>query len=175
MILIQHIWLWWTLFQTSTEFVLPQTTLNIPLFFPAWQSSQDCLNLILSTLCAVDYGLSWFTLSNWTIFRCNLSFPGGSVIKNPPANAGDEGEVGWIPGLGRSLLGGNGNPLQYSYLKNSMDRGIWWTTVHEVAKSQTWLSMHTSLHTRYNLLPILRPKISFLSEFSQGNIWHSCE
>ena len=47
-------------------------------------------------------------------------FPGGSVVKNPPANAGDPGS---IPELGRSLGGGNGNPLDYSCLENSMDRG----------------------------------------------------
>ena len=56
-------------------------------------------------------------------------FPGGSVVKNPPANAGDED---LIPGLGRSPGGGNGNPLQYSCLGNSMDRGPWWATVYEV-------------------------------------------
>jgi len=47
-------------------------------------------------------------------------FPGGSAVKNPPANAGDPNS---IPGLGRSPGEGNGNPLQYSYLENSMDRG----------------------------------------------------
>ena len=50
-------------------------------------------------------------------------FPGGSVVKNPPANAGDVGDVCSIPGSGRSPGGGNGNPLQYSCLENSMDRG----------------------------------------------------
>ena len=45
-------------------------------------------------------------------------FPGGSVVKNPPANAGDKRDTGWIPGLGRSLGGGHGNPLQYSCLEN---------------------------------------------------------
>ena len=50
-------------------------------------------------------------------------FPGGTVVKNPPANAGDERDVGFIPGLGRSPGGGNGHPLQYSCLGNSMDRG----------------------------------------------------
>ena len=51
-----------------------------------------------------------------------LGFPGGSVVKNPPANAGD---MGSIPGSGRSPGVGNGNPLQYSCLENSMDRGVW--------------------------------------------------
>ena len=55
-------------------------------------------------------------------------------VKNLPANERDIGDVGSIPGLGRSLGGGNGNPLQYSCLENPMDRGAWW-----VAKSQTRL------------------------------------
>ena len=64
-------------------------------------------------------------------------FPDGAVVKNPPANAGDAGDMGLIPGSGRSLGGGNGNPLQYSFLDKSMDRGAWWTTVHGVSKSWT--------------------------------------
>ena len=64
-------------------------------------------------------------------------FPCGSVVKNPPANAGDSG---LITGSGRSPGRGNGNPLQYSCLGNPMDRGAWWTTVYKVAKSQTRLS-----------------------------------
>ena len=57
------------------------------------------------------------------------------VVKNSPANAGDVRDAGLIPELGRSPGGGNGNPLQYSCLENSMDRGAWWATVHGVAKS----------------------------------------
>jgi len=64
-------------------------------------------------------------------FHSILGFPGGSVVKNLPANAGDTGS---IPGLGRSPGEGNGNSLQYSYLQNSMDRGAWWTTIHGVTK-----------------------------------------
>ena len=67
-------------------------------------------------------------------------FPGGAVIKNPPANAGDTSHEGSIPGLGRYPGGGNGNPFQYSCLENSMDRRTWQATVHGVAKSQTQLS-----------------------------------
>ena len=59
-------------------------------------------------------------------------FPGVSVVKNPPANAGN---VGLIPGLRRSLGEGNGNPLQYSCLGSPMDRGAWWAIVHGVTKS----------------------------------------
>ena len=59
------------------------------------------------------------------------------VVKNLPANEGDIRDTGLIPGLGRSLGGGHGNPLQYSCLGNPMDRGAWWATVYGVAKSQT--------------------------------------
>ena len=64
-------------------------------------------------------------------------FPGGSDGKESACNAGDPGS---IPGLGRSPGKGNGDPLQYSCLKNSMDRGAWRATVHGVAKSRTLLS-----------------------------------
>ena len=64
----------------------------------------------------------------------SLGFPGGSVVKNLPANAGD---VGSILGLGRSPGVGNGNRLHYSCLENFTDRGAWWVPVHGVAKSQT--------------------------------------
>jgi len=50
-------------------------------------------------------------------------FPGGSMVKNPPADAGDVGDMGSIPGSGRAPEGGNGDPLQYSCLENPMDRG----------------------------------------------------
>ena len=56
------------------------------------------------------------------------------VVKNPPANAGDARDAGSIPGLGRSLGGGNGNPFQYSCLENYMDRGGWRAIVHGVTK-----------------------------------------
>ena len=59
------------------------------------------------------------------IFSPGLGFLGGSVVKNLPANAGDERDTGSIPGLGRSPGGGNGNPLQYSFLGNPMDGGAW--------------------------------------------------
>ena len=60
-----------------------------------------------------------------------MGFPGGSVVKNLPANAGD---TGLIPGSGRSPGEGNGNPLQYSCLGNPMDRGAWRAAVHEIIK-----------------------------------------
>ena len=67
----------------------------------------------------------------------SLGFPGGSDSKKSAWNAGDRGS---IPGLGRPPGEGNGNPLQYSCLENSMDRGAWWTTVYGVAKIRTWLT-----------------------------------
>ena len=59
------------------------------------------------------------------------------MVKNLPANARDIRDAGLIHGSGRSPGGGRGNPLQYSYLENRMDRGAWRATVHRVAKSQT--------------------------------------
>ena len=77
------------------------------------------------------------------------------MVKNPPANTGDTKDMGLIPGSGRSHGEGNGNPLQYSCLKNSMDRGLWQATVHGVAKSQTQLNTHTHTHT-HTLIALLR-------------------
>ena len=74
-----------------------------------------------------------------------LPFPACLVYtgKESACNAGDRG---LISGLGRSPGEWNGNPLQYSYLENPMDRGAWQATVHGVANSRTWLSEFTSLH-----------------------------
>ena len=64
-----------------------------------------------------------------------VSFPGGAVVNNPSASAGDAREVGSILGSGRSPGEGNGNPLQYSCLENPLDRGAWQDRVHGVAKA----------------------------------------
>ena len=72
-----------------------------------------------------------------------MGFPLGSVVKNSPANAEYVRDAGSTPGLGRSPGVGNGNPLQYSCLENSMDRGVWRTIVCGVAESQTQLSTHS--------------------------------
>jgi len=61
------------------------------------------------------------------------------MVKNSPDNAGDIRDVGSVPGLGRSSGVGHGNPLQYSCLENSMDRGAWWAIVHRDAESWTQL------------------------------------
>ena len=68
---------------------------------------------------------------------CKCCFPGGSVGKSSACSAGDPGSV---PGSGRSPGEENGNPLQYSCLENSMDRGGWWATIHGVAKNWTQVS-----------------------------------
>ena len=81
-----------------------------------------------------------------------VGFPGGSDGKVPECDVGDPGP---IPGSGRSPGEGNGNPLQYSCLENSMDGGAWWATVHGVAKSRTWLSDFT--HSLIWVIHIINP------------------
>jgi len=81
------------------------------------------------------------------------------VVNNLPANAGDTRDVGSILGWGRAPGGRHGNPLQYFCLANSMDRGAWWATVHEVAKNQTQLKhLSTAQH-------VYAPKKNFLIMF----------
>ena len=67
------------------------------------------------------------------------------AVKQQPASAGDPRDVGLTPGSGRSPRAGSGNPPQYSFLENSMDRAAWWATVPGAAKSQTQLSTHAIL------------------------------
>ena len=69
------------------------------------------------------------------------------MVKNTPVNAWDEEDVGLIPGLERFPAVGNGNPLQYSCLENSIDRRAWWALVHEAAESQIQLRMHARART----------------------------
>ena len=91
--------------------------------------------------------LSLWLPSSW-------GFPDGSGSKEFPCNAGDPGS---IPGLGRSPGEGNGNPFQYSCLENSMDRGVWWTIVQGVAKSQPRLSDKYSDTFTHNPAPTFIP------------------
>ena len=86
--------------------------------------------------------LKWLSSSSTCICPVILlpGFPGGSDGKEFACNAGD---LGLIPGWGRSPGGGHGNPLQYSCLENPMERGAWWATDHRVAKSRTWQKWHS--------------------------------
>ena len=79
---------------------------------------------------------------SWQVICDHMGFPCGSDGKESACSAGD---LGSIPGLGRSPREGNDNPLQYPCLENPMDRGAWWAAVHGVAKSGTteWLTLHT--------------------------------
>ena len=69
-----------------------------------------------------------------------MDSPCGLGVKDLPSIAGDTGDMSWIPGLERSPGGGNGNPLQYSFLEDSMDRGAWQATALGVTKSWTGLN-----------------------------------
>ena len=82
------------------------------------------------------YGREQFNCSSW-------ASQVALVVMNTSASAGDTKDISSIPGSGRSPGGGNGNSFQYSYLKNSVDRGAWQVTVHRVAKSWTWLKCST--------------------------------
>ena len=85
----------------------------------------------LPFLDSVTYYLLLFLLHNWFLFCFFMGFPGGSVVKDLPANTGDSGS---ILGSERSPGEGNGNPLQYSCLDNPVGRGAWWATLHGVTK-----------------------------------------
>ena len=95
---------------------------------------------------STSLGFESYTFGIYPDVGCRVGFPGGAVVKNLPANAGDTRDMNLIPGLGRSFEVGNGNLLQYSCLENSMGRGASWATVYVVAKSWTLLSTHTA-HT----------------------------
>ena len=125
---------------TSFIFCLsPPGTKDLPLIRTAYSVLASSEHLPLSSLsvsrdhteqacspCSCELGFS----------SGELGFPGGTVVKNPPANAG---EAGLLPGLGRSPGVGNGNPFQYSCLENFSGRGAWWPTVHGVTRSRTQL------------------------------------
>ena len=77
------------------------------------------------------------------------------MVKNPPANAGDIGDMGSIPRLGKSPGGGHGTPLQYSCLENPMVRGAWQVAVHGVAHIQTQLKQLSTHAHIVNNIPFL--------------------
>ena len=85
----------------------------------------------------MSYGLQYKLLTLDANKYAVLGFPGGSNGKQHACKAGD---LSLFPESGRSPGEGNGNPLQYSWPENPMDRGIWWATAHEVTEHQTQLS-----------------------------------
>ena len=119
---------------TSKNDALPLEPVNMALF--GERLFVDAIKLIIVTYDHSGFrvGLKPFFPHLFWFIDSLRGFPGDLVIKNLPANAGD---LGSIRGSGRSLGGGTGNSLQYSYLEKSMDRGAWQTTVHGVEKSQT--------------------------------------
>ena len=110
----------------------PKPQIRLCLIYQTLPESQLIFNTVINSLC-------FYSPYN-SIFVPN-GFPDGSEVKASASNAGD---LGSIPGSGRSPGEGNGNPLQYSCLENPMDGGAWQATVHEVAKSRTRLSDFTS-------------------------------
>ena len=96
---------------------------------------------------SVLYICSWVIIIR--IVSMSFGFPGGSVVKNPPANAATKGDAGSIPGSGRYPGGRNSNPLQYFCQDNPMDRGAWRATVRGITNSwaqpSNWACVHTSI------------------------------
>ena len=97
-------------------------------------SQKNKITKVIAITC-IDIYL--FRVVNTCIY-INMGFPCGTVAKNLLANVGDSRDLGSIPGLKRFPGVGNGNPFEYFYLENPLDRGVWWSwraTVHGVAKS----------------------------------------
>ena len=113
-----------------------------PELHPSLPASSSGLSLLVLTALL----LVGNKIACWHRAGVTWGFPDGPVVKNPPASAGDRRDVGSIPGSERSPGEGNNNPLQYSCLENSTDRGGWRATVHGVAKSQTRLSNWKTIH-----------------------------
>ena len=106
---------------------MPYTLLCAWVFYPQYfPYFPRLLPSLKSTSCTIN-GVEFY----WLISPLMLhkGFPGGAVVKNPPANAGDARDRGSVPGCSRSPGGGKDNPFQYSCLENSVDRGAWWATV----------------------------------------------
>ena len=135
-----------------------------------WNTTDHMPHLALALALALNYSDSpvwkkgwsypqdrWPVLSGRTVIFCHpvpslMGFPGGSMVKNLPTNAGNAGDTSLIPGSRRSPGEGNGNPLQYSCLGNPMDRGAWRAIVHGVPKSQNdWVTEHTGMCLLYHL------------------------
>ena len=118
---------------------------SLKLAFYIWKNSQwEKRTVLQKTMRKKNYS-SWVTSVTVYMCVCVLGFPGGSMVKNLPASAGDTRDMGSVPGSGRTPGGGHCNPLQYPCLENPMNRWMWWAAVHWVTKSWMWLkrlSMH---------------------------------
>ena len=121
---------WKIFFSVFGKNISTNTSLNVT---GVWRGMDTCISMAKSLFCPPE------TIPTLLISYSPVwGFSGGTqMIRNPPANAGDAGDMGSVPGLGRSPGGGNGHPLQHSCLENPMDRGVWWATVQRVAKSWT--------------------------------------
>ena len=103
------------------ETLFPKSPALARRFFTTSATWEDPETFIFQVISRISEPWGWWKLA---------CFPGGSVVKNPPANAGGAKDVSLIPGSGRSPGVGNGTPLQYSCLGNSMGRGAWGSSVH---------------------------------------------
>ena len=112
-------------------------------FFPTCRKKKMEITMLLTDS---GVGRNYFSLEidwHWLYSPLLRGFPGVSVVKNPPANAGNTGDTCSMPGSERFPGVGNGNPLQHPCLESSMDKRAWRATVHGVTKSQAQLGTHT--------------------------------
>ena len=115
----------------------PLVSLTSLSYFTFYNSYSNLTHTICLPICFchLRYNVN-FMRKGLCLFGPTRDFPGDSVVRNPPANAGD---VGLIPRLGRSAGEGNGNPLHYSCLWNPMDKGAWMAILHGVAKQSKYI------------------------------------
>ena len=99
-----------------------------------------CWSHLVVSLLSLSFLLSLLVTFLFLLGLLRLGFPGSSAVKKLPVNTGDAGDVGSIPGSERFPGEGNGYPLQYSCLENTMARETWRATVHGIAKTWTWPS-----------------------------------
>ena len=113
-----------------------QSLSRVPLFATAWTAAhQASLSITNSWSLPKFMSLSFYT--DWH------TFPGGASGKEPVFQCRRHKRCGYNPWDGKTPGVGNGNPLQYSCLENSMDRGVWWTAFHRVTNNGIWLKQHS--------------------------------